>query len=767
MTGHGEAGYKGATKSAKVSEHVELPEFNNSTIVIIGMRGAGKSHMGKAAASSLNRIFVDTDEFFVQKMGESIAEYVAKNNWTEFRKLEVSQLKELLDTYPTGHVISCGGGIVETTEGRKLLEEWTSQSKHRVVHLTRPIDEVVDYLNRDKSRPALGEEARSIWNRRRQYYKGCSNAEFFIVSDDAFGGWKSAEQDFSKFMKFMTLNAGTFNITKELSFFLCLTFPDIRGAVKVLDVAADGADAFELRVDLLKEWTDEFIGEQIALIRRHSDLPIIFTVRTKSQGGRFPDNDLQGAFDLLLLGLKHQCEFIDVEVLDSKCETFLRLYDSLVKIKGRSHFIASFHDFSGTAIWDQSIPGGLGLPVQNCVVMSDKYLQLHPFGDSIKLVGKANSLADNFALHRFVNHTVPSLGLKPVKPLIAINMSMVGQVSRALNTYMTPVTHPSLPVSAAPGQLSVKQIHETRTLLGLIPSKKFFLFGFPIAHSMSPTMHNTGFRTIGLPHNYSVSESSDFSHVKAVLAETMKEKTFGGASVTIPHKESVIKSNILSKLSDAAAKIGAVNTITVSANGEELFGDNTDWLGIRKAILKRVGGVEEFHVIGAVIGAGGTARAACFALQSLNAVILRVWNRTAPKAEALAAEFGGEHVTELENLLDGSALASNPVHKPTLLLVVSSVPGASQADFDIDGLFTCANADAPVGSVGVFVEMAYRPRQTKIIEYLRLVERSNISWSCVEGVEVLVEQGLEQFSRWTGRTAPRKAIEDAVYANYK
>ncbi|KAJ3073744.1 3-dehydroquinate dehydratase (3-dehydroquinase) [Podochytrium sp. JEL0797] len=763
------AGSKGSSKKAEGTKPVKgsfESVFDETTVVIIGMRGAGKSHMGKAAAKTLHRTFIDTDDYFAVQMGITIAEYVKQNSWEAFRKLEAAQLQDILSQHPKGYIVSCGGGIVETPAARETLKQWHVRGG-RVVHLTRDIGAVVEYLTADKTRPALGEDPKTIWSRRRGWYKECSNAEFTIVADGSNASWKAVERDFGKYMRFMLSTAGTFKMSMDhLSFFLCLTFPDMHDAIKVLETASEGADALELRVDLLKEWTDEFIGTQISLIRRHSPLPIIFTVRTKSQGGRFADHALDDMFALLEIGLKHQCEFVDVEVVDPADAQFVRLYHALVANKGRSHLLASFHDFSGTAVWDQSGSGGSNLSASIAkppVVMREKYTQLHPFGDSIKLIGKATTLSDNFSLHHFTHIIAPSLPLHPHKPLIAMNMSAVGQVSRALNEYMTPVTHPALPVAAAPGQLSIREIHETRALLGLLPSKKFYLFGYPIATSPSPTLHNAGFRALGLPYHYSVSENPNWSHVKAVLEEGVKHGSFGGASVTIPHKEEIIRHNLVARLTEAATKIGAVNTIMVDKKDGALVGDNTDWLGIRASVLKRVE-VEGFEVVGAVIGAGGTSRAACFALQSLGVKEVRVWNRTEAKAGPVAKEFGGKVVSAFQDLF---AIEKEVGGKPKLLVLVSCVPGASQNELPIDQMFHTANEAAPAGSMGVFVEMAYRPRQTVIIEHIGSVERTNVSWSYVEGVEVLIEQGLEQFTRWTGRRAPRKVIEEAVYTNYK
>ena len=86
---------------------------------------------------------------------------------------------------------------------------------------------------------------------------------------------------------------------------------------------------------------------------------------------------------------------------------------------------------------------------------------------------------------------------------------------------------------AAPGQLSVTEIFTLRHALGLLPARRYHLFGHPIAQSMSPTLHNTGFTALGLPHRYTLAEGSELAVVRAAMAEP----DFGGASVTIPHKQ--------------------------------------------------------------------------------------------------------------------------------------------------------------------------------------------------------------------------------------
>jgi len=246
----------------------------------------------------------------------------------------------------------------------------------------------------------------------------------------------------------------------------------------------------------------------------------------------------------------------------------------------------------------------------NSSTVKEKYDIAQSVGDLIKIIGTANTVLDNFKLHEFITNVVVKPGAKPI---IGVSMGTQGQLSRILNKTFTPVTHPLLPFKAAPGQLSFKQIQEALHLVGELPSKKFYLFGKPIAHSMSPTLHNSGFQVLGLPHSYRLLETQSFNekNKQAITADD-----FGGASLTIPYKLDVIL--FLDKLTPAAKVIGAVNTIIPRSSSESkrmLVGDNTDWLGVRASVVAQLAAGSVKNAL--VIGGGGTARAALYALQSL------------------------------------------------------------------------------------------------------------------------------------------------------
>lgn len=179
----------------------------------------------------------------------------------------------------------------------------------------------------------------------------------------------------------------------------------------------------------------------------------------------------------------------------------------------------------------------------------------------------------------------------------------------------------------------------------------FYIFGTPVTLSPSPCIHTAGFRANGFPHRYTHCETDDPAHV----IQRCRKPGSGGGSVTIPLKESVIPE--LDALSDVARKIGAVNTITKLRDGS-LFGDNTDWLGIKAGLESRR--LATAGSVGLICGAGGTARAACHALQQMCVGRVLILNpRTPSRADAVAAEFGN-----CDAVVDG--VVSCAAHGPPL-----------------------------------------------------------------------------------------------------
>jgi pentafunctional AROM polypeptide len=276
---------------------------------------------------------------------------------------------------------------------------------------------------------------------------------------------------------------------------------------------------------------------------------------------------------------------------------------------------------------------------------------------------------------------------------------------------------------------------------------------------MSPKLHNTGFQVLQLPHVYELLETAK---VDESVKATITSPDFGGASVTIPLKVQVIP--LLDQLSPAADAIGAVNTIvprSIDGGGSRkiLYGDNTDWMGICNVISPRL---SSSSIQGAlVIGAGGTARAAIFALHKLGAKTIYLCNRTRSKAEALQQAFSSTRVEVLDNL----EVESWPQDGLRLDVIVSTVPAScivTGDDIDGGGLHVPKTVFGEAG--GVVVDMAYRPALTPLLKLAE--ETTGGKWKTVPGLEILLEQGYVQFELWTSRKCPRKEVSKKVWEAY-
>ena len=717
-----------------ISADLSLADMQKS-IFLVGMRGAGKTTTGGWVADTLGWPFVDLDTQLEIEAERTIPEIVRDSGWDAFRKQELALLKKTLAEKPTKHVFACGGGIVEISEVRQILIDY-HKTGGLVILVQRDIEDVMAFLQMDKTRPAYVDDMKSVWLRRKQWYLDCSNYEFYSqrTSPTAL---TMASKDLQQFLGLITRRRQPLDaiMAKQQSFFVSLTCPDIAAAVGLMEEVTVGSDAVELRVDLLEDPkspgrppSTEYVAHQVSILRSAISLPIIFTVRTQSQGGRFPDRDSDAALALYKLALRMGVEFLDLEIHfpDS-------LLQSVSTSKGPTRILASHHDPKGTLSW----ANGSWVPHYN------KALQ---YGDVIKLVGVAKSQDDNIQLSQFKSW---ALSEHADIRMVAINMGTDGQTSRILNGFLTPVSHPSLPFKAAPGQLSAAEIRTGLSLCGIIRPKRFYLFGTPISQSRSPAMHSALFKSTGLPHKYSLLETDSVTD----LENTLRTDDFGGASVTIPLKLDIM--SYLDAISEDAKIIGAVNTIVVSpspssttSKTHHLTGQNTDWRGMQ-LILQNAGAPSRAGAgqSGLVVGGGGTARAAIYTLHAMGYSPIHVLGRSAPKLQELIASFPRDYA-----LVAGTTLADaktiDPHHMPRI--AIGTIPADKPIDTallaSLDYLFGHpATTTKPGDEQNILLEMAYKPSPTPLMQLAR-----QVGWAAVPGLEVLAAQGVYQFEAWTG-----------------
>lgn len=257
------------------------------------------------------------------------------------------------------------------------------------------------------------------------------------------------------------------------------------------------------------------------------------------------------------------------------------------------------------------------------------------------------------------------------------------------------------------------------------------IIGYPVGHSLSPIMHNLAFKILGIKAVYGAFEvkPQDLEiAIKGIRALGIK-----GVSVTIPHKEEVMK--FLEEIEEVALEIGAVNTI-LNEDGK-LKGFNTDWIGFLKALEEE--GIELRDKKVVIIGAGGSSKAILYAVKKAGARKIEIYNRTYEKALNLANKFGVE-AKPWEELKRASG---------DLIVQTTSV-GLKSWESPVD--------EEVLTHFRVAFDLVYFPLKTK---FLSLAENSGCK--IVDGLRMLLFQGVEQFKIWTKREPPVNLMKEAIY----
>lgn len=257
------------------------------------------------------------------------------------------------------------------------------------------------------------------------------------------------------------------------------------------------------------------------------------------------------------------------------------------------------------------------------------------------------------------------------------------------------------------------------------------VIGAPVAHSLSPAIHNAGFAAAELDWAFLAFEVAP-EQVEAAL-DGVRALGIRGLSVTMPHKEAVAA--LVDRRSDDATALGAVNCVV--NDGGELVGHNTDGPGFIDALREEVAfDVADRRVV--VIGAGGAARAIALAVGRNGAADVAVVNRTAARAEAAAALAGARG--RVGSVSDVAAAD----------LVVNATPVGM-----LDGGLPL---DVELLRPGQIVaDVVYHPLWTPL---LRAASERGVT--VVNGLEMLVQQAAHSFRLWTTREPPIAAMRDGA-----
>ncbi|MCL7401204.1 MAG: shikimate dehydrogenase [Thaumarchaeota archaeon] len=260
------------------------------------------------------------------------------------------------------------------------------------------------------------------------------------------------------------------------------------------------------------------------------------------------------------------------------------------------------------------------------------------------------------------------------------------------------------------------------------------LIGHPVKHSISPQLHNSAFKHLGLNIVY-LSFDIESRYLRRVV-EGLKSLNVVGFNVTIPYKVAIIK--LLDVLDSTAKETRAVNTVVLKNN--ELIGYNTDVEGIKRSLLDSRNTLDGRALI---IGAGGAARAAVVALKNLGIKEIVIANRRIWRAAALVRIF---KMNDLE--MKSVSLAEVGRYSRTSSIIINATPIGMWPRQDETPL---SSNDIPGNST--VLDLVYNPLKTKLLE-----EAEKAGAETINGLKPLIEQAVKSFELWTGLHPPRDIL---------
>ncbi len=489
-----------------------------------------------------------------------------------------------------------------------------------------------------------------------------------------------------------------------------LVQPGVEQMLSAMHQAAQmGADMVECRLDYL---TDPPTHQELENLmkNRPEGIGIIATCRPTRQGGKFTGNE-NDRINILSSAAQAGADYIDIEM------------DVPESNWPDGKIILSHHDFT-------SKPANL----------QEIFNKLDASRASVnKIVFKATCPEDAIEALNLIG--------KSAKPTIALAMGEPGLMSRILaakfNAFGT-FAAMEKGLESAPGQPTVDEM-KTLYRWDAINSETlvYGVIGCPIAHSMSPAVHNAAFADKGINAVYlplrieAGGENFNRFMDAAIAADWLSLR---GLSVTIPHKENAIAYLGEENCDELSRQIGAINTIAIAPDGS-LRGINTDYAAAIDALCSamRIKPAELASREVAVIGAGGVARAIVAALAHYKAKIT-IYNRTFQRAEKLAKEFGC------------LALPLEKVEQISHEIVINCTSIGMFPNIDESVL-----TEQVLSRVRVVFDTVYNPPRTRLLE---LAEQ--VGCLTVSGVEMFVNQAAGQFEFWLGVPAPRQLIKKTI-----
>jgi 3-dehydroquinate dehydratase/shikimate dehydrogenase len=484
------------------------------------------------------------------------------------------------------------------------------------------------------------------------------------------------------------------------------------------------ADIAELRIDYVEPAEVETALNEAVALHKTASLPFILTFRSAEQGGARPiaaaDRVEFWLHKSQLRALNGFPDFADVEL--ELLET-----DEIRQQLSGQRLICSHHDFAGVPVDLENI-----------------YIRMAATNASIlKIAVQADDATDCIPVFNLLDRA-----RREGRELIAIAMDQAGVMTRILGPSRGSfLTYGSLDddSATAPGQVTARELREVYRIDSIDRETQIMgVIGRPVAHSLSPHIHNAALAQANLNAVFIPLEVHDLdSFIRQMVRKSSREIDWSlrGIAVTAPHKSAVMKH--LDWVEPAAQEIGAVNTILVDDGG--LHGYNTDAAGFIGPLKDRIESLEGARC--AVIGAGGAARAVAWALRQERAIVT-LFCRHPEKAKAIRDQFE----MSCRSLADATFFEFD--------IVINATPLGTRGERETETAMTAAQ----LRGVRLAYDLVYNPLDTQFMR-----EARQAGCETVGGLEMLIAQAVEQFRLWTGeepevetmRAAAKRALNNS------
>ena len=464
----------------------------------------------------------------------------------------------------------------------------------------------------------------------------------------------------------------------------------------------------EIRLDYLWKTRPKSLALDLENICRRKDRPIILTVRPQREGGAYAGDEAE-RLELLRSAASLGADFIDVE-LDSIA--------ALGDVSGQTRRIVSYHNFRETP------PDLEGI-----------FRRLQASGaDVVKIAVRARDIVDTLPVLKLLERHARTV------PTIALSMGAEGIPTRILaakfGAFLSFASFREERASAE-GQVPFGEMEQMYRFSRISRSTAVYgVVANPVAHSMSPAIHNAAFAELNMDAVYLPFKVAQ----PAPFLDGYQPYDLKGLSVTIPHKEAVLR--LMDEVDELARRVGAVNTVAIREGRR--YGSNTDVAAALAALegaVRRAGGQSLGGCTALLLGAGGASRAIAFGLIGRVRKLI-IANRTLSRAQELAAAAGAE-VCPFEET--GSL-------SPDIIINTTSV-----------GMYPKVE-ESPVPPSMLRAGMVVFDAVYNPIHTLLLRQAEEAGCTTASGFEWFVSQAAAQFETWTGLPAPRKRMAEVVRA---